>query len=73
MPDTESADASGLDAGDFASWLTGAQGAIRGEATSDVPCGECTACCTSSQFIHIGPDETATLARIPPALLFPAR
>src|SRR5581483_5975583 len=31
-----------------------------------------TACCTSSQFVHIGPDETDTLARIPPELLFPA-
>ena len=38
----------------------------------EVPCGSCTACCTSSQFIHIGPDETDTLARIPAALLFPA-
>ena len=38
----------------------------------DVPCGGCTACCTSSQFVHIGPDETDTLARIPPELLFPA-
>ena len=38
----------------------------------DVPCGTCTACCTSSQFVHIGSDETATLARIPRALLFPA-
>jgi Fe-S-cluster containining protein len=41
-----------------------------GEA--DVPCGSCTACCTSSQFIHVEPDERATLARIPAALLFPA-
>ena len=25
----------------------------------------CTACCTSSQFVHIGPDEVDTLAHIP--------
>jgi uncharacterized protein len=37
-----------------------------------VPCGECTACCTASQFIHIGPDERETLAVIPPEVLFPA-
>jgi hypothetical protein len=37
-----------------------------------VPCADCTACCTSSQFIHIGPDETGTIARIPADLLFPA-
>ena len=37
-----------------------------------VPCGACTACCTSSQFVHIEPDETETLARMPAALRFPA-
>lgn len=38
----------------------------------DVPCGMCTACCRSSLFIHIGANETQTLARIPGELLFPA-
>ena len=46
--------------------------ALRGERNSDVPCGGCTACCTSSQFIHVGPDEVDTLARIPKHLLFAA-
>ncbi len=46
--------------------------ALRAEAASEVPCGECTACCTSSQFVHIDADETETLARIPNALVFPA-
>lgn len=61
-----------LPAGDFSSWLAGMQGAIREGAGSDVPCGSCTACCTSSQFVHIGPDETDTLSHVPAALLFPA-
>jgi hypothetical protein len=61
-----------LPAGDFSAWLARMQAAIRGQAGSDVPCAGCTACCTSSQFIHIGPDETETLARIPKALLSPA-
>ena len=61
-----------LAAGDFSSWLSGMQAAIRGERGSDVPCDGCTACCKSSQFVHIGPDETDTLSRIPPELLFPA-
>ncbi len=61
-----------LPAGDFSSWMIEMQGAIRGEHGSDVPCDGCTACCTSSQFIHIGPDETDTLAHIPAELLFPA-
>lgn len=61
-----------LEAGGFSAWLVGIQAALRGEAASDVPCGTCTACCTSSQFVHIGPDETDTLAHIPADLLFPA-
>src|SRR5438552_2615582 len=48
------------------------QSALRGDADSDVPCAGCTACCTSSQFVHIGPDETDALAHIPAELLFPA-
>ncbi|MGD9700909.1 MAG: YkgJ family cysteine cluster protein [Acidimicrobiia bacterium] len=59
-------------AGDFSSWMTEIQGAIRGERGADVPCGRCTACCTSSHFIHIGPDEADTLSHIPAELLFPA-
>ena len=61
-----------LPAGDFSSWIADLLGALRGERGSDVPCGGCTACCTSSQFVHIGPEETDTLSHIPPALLFPA-
>jgi uncharacterized protein len=59
-------------AGEFTVWLGGMQAALRGEADSDVPCGSCTACCTSSQFVHIEPDEVQTLALIPGELLFPA-
>ena len=40
---------------------------------SDVPCNGCTACCRSSQFVHVGPDEADTLAHIPAELLFPHR
>lgn len=61
-----------LAAGGFSSWLRGVQGALAGEGGSDVPCDGCTACCTSSQFVHVAPDEVETLSRIPSALLFPA-
>jgi uncharacterized protein len=61
-----------LAAGDFSAWLDEMLRAVRGERESAVPCGTCTACCTSSQFIHIEPDETDTLAQIPNELLFPA-
>ena len=61
-----------LDAGDFRTWTLSMEAAMRGLGESDVPCGSCTACCTSSQFILVEPDETRTLGRIPTALLFPA-
>ena len=61
-----------LPAGDFASWLSAMQAALRDDSDVRVPCGDCTACCTSSQFVPIGPDETDTLAHIPKKLLFPA-
>ena len=61
-----------VDAGSFSAWLEEIQGAIRGTRDADVPCGGCTACCTSSQFVHIAPDETDALAHIPRELLFPA-
>src|SRR5947208_11125801 len=61
-----------LPAGDFSPWLADMQRAVRGERGMDVPCNGCTACCRSSQFVHIAPDEADTLARIPGELLFPA-
>ena len=67
-----SGDTDELVAGEFGGWLRSINAAIRGEQSSDVPCGACTACCTSSQFVHIGPEETETLARIPATLRFPA-
>ena len=61
-----------LDAGDFATWFDEVRSAMRGERDTDVPCDGCTACCRSSQFVHIEPDETSTLAAVPAALRFPA-
>jgi uncharacterized protein len=65
-------DESDLPAGDFSAWLRGMEAALRDGAPAVVPCGGCTACCTSSQFVHIEPDEADTLAHVPPELLFPA-
>ena len=65
-------DDSELPAGGFSAWMAEIVGAVRGEHGSDVPCGGCTACCSSAQFVHIGPDEADTLAHIPTELLFPA-
>jgi Fe-S-cluster containining protein len=61
-----------LAAGDFADWLAGFRAALATGSSVDVPCDGCTACCTSGQFVHIGPDESDTLAHIPGELLAPA-
>ena len=60
-----------LPAGPFSAWLAAATDPVR-RNDLDVPCGTCTACCRSSYFIHVGPDETDTLRHIPKQLLFPA-
>lgn len=72
MADDDTNEEADLPAGDFSAWITEIQSALRGERAADVPCGGCTACCTSSQFVHIEPDERDTLSRIPAELLFPA-
>ena len=61
-----------LPAGAFSEWLAQMRLVLRGDGEADVPCGECTGCCTSSQFVHIEPDESDTLAHVPAALRFPA-
>lgn len=66
------ADDETVSAGGFSVWLGEIRRAVRGDGESDVPCGDCTACCRSSQFIHIGPDESDALAHIPAALRFAA-
>lgn len=61
-----------LPAGGFSSWLRRTRVALLEEDGADVPCGECSACCTTSHFVHVRPEETQTLARISRELLFPA-
>lgn len=58
-------------AGSFSAWLADTLRTRQG-ADADVPCGTCTACCRSSMFVHVGPDDVAARRRIPKALLFPA-
>lgn len=57
---------------DFSEWLDALDHAREGGAGMAVPCAACTACCTSAQFVHIEPDETETLARVPVAHRVPA-
>lgn len=60
-------------AGNFSEWLHGTEASLQmGNGAAEVPCGTCRGCCSSSMFIHIKPEETQTIQRIPRALLFPA-
>ena len=59
-------------AGDFAAWLAQIVASFHGGAGSEVPCGDCRGCCTSSYFIHVRPTDRKTLAVVPKALLNPA-
>jgi len=61
-----------LPAGELSAWLRSMVHALRSGGGSDVPCNGCTACCRSSQFVHIEPDELDTLAHVPTELQFPA-
>lgn len=65
-------DTSKLQAGDFALWIEKIEQLGNHIEGMEVPCGDCRACCTSSLFIHIKPDEKETLQKIPDELLFPA-
>lgn len=59
-------------AGAFSAWLHSTQNALITDEATEVNCGDCNACCTSSYFIHIRPEETKTIAHINQQLLFPA-
>lgn len=72
MDDRDRTEPQDLPAGRFSTWLVRIAGPEQQRDGASVPCGQCTACCTSSQFVHIGPDETDTLSRVPDPLLFPA-
>lgn len=61
-----------LPAGGFSSWLRRLRKALIRETGIRVNCGACRACCASSYFIHIGPEEKQTLARIPKEFLVQA-
>ena len=62
-----------ISAGGFSAWLCTTECSLpSGNGAAGVPCGSCRGCCRSSMFVHIGPEETQTIQRIPRKLLFSA-
>jgi hypothetical protein len=57
---------------ELADWLVQLGRALDGEQDMDVPCGDCVACCTSSQFVLVEPADSAARSAIPAELLVPA-
>jgi uncharacterized protein len=61
-----------VSAGEFSSWLSEVRKALVSDSEMKVECGECTACCYSSYFIHISSNEEETLRCIPKEIQFSA-
>ncbi len=61
-----------VNAGVFSSWYRRTRYMLLTGDGISVPCAECRACCTSSKFIHIYPQEKESISRIPKSLLFKA-
>ena len=59
------------DAGEFGSWLSTFDAALRLDDSVDVPCDGCTACCTSGQLIPVESDDRDALAYLPADALVP--
>lgn len=52
-------------AGEFGAWLEGFRAAYRDDLDTDVACGDCSGCCTSSYVIVVRPHETEAARAIP--------
>jgi hypothetical protein len=61
-----------LPAGAFSAWLGETQAALAEKRDADVPCGPCNACCRTSHYIHVRPEDRRALKRLPRASLSPA-
>ena len=64
--------ADGIEAGDFSAWLRHARKALALGLGTDVDCGDCVACCSSSYFIHVKPEEAKALGAEAQTAMVPA-
>lgn len=61
--------AESIAAGSFGLWLSQARAALRGNGGTEVPCGDCTGCCTSGYSVQLRPEDARALAMVPANLL----
>lgn len=57
-----------VDAGPFGAWLHKLRASLHGDAGMDVPCGDCTGCCTSGYSIQLRRSDVAARALVPAEL-----
>ena len=70
--DATSSSGAELPAGVFSTWLRETLAALAEKRDADPPCGPCNACCRTSHFINIRPEDRGALRRLPRAYLSPA-
>lgn len=61
-----------VDAGPFGAWLHKLRASLHGDAGMDVPCGDCTGCCTSGYSIQLRRSDVAARALVPAELVIEA-
>jgi uncharacterized protein len=71
-PDASQSAAPGLPAGAFSDWLRDTLAALAERRDADVPCGACNACCRTSHYINVRPEDGRALKLLPRELLRPA-
>lgn len=54
-----------LDAGEFGAWLADMRAALRDDRDTEVACGTCVGCCTSSLYIVLRPGDARVLPHVP--------
>jgi Fe-S-cluster containining protein len=72
IPDASGAAAEHPAAVAFSAWLRDTCDALAEKREADVPCGPCNACCRTSHYIHVRPEDRRALKRLPRAYLSPA-
>lgn len=58
-----------VEAGEFGAWLDDMRAALRDDRDTEVACGACVGCCTSSLYIVLRPRDAPVLPHVPTEFL----